>query len=61
MNNLASYGFWIGAAVYAAIGVFGMFFLSTQPNIATATDGYGTIHVPVRISTLSSALALAAS
>ena len=42
------YGFWTCAAVYAAIGVIGVFFLSTQPNIANATDGYGTIHVPVR-------------
>ena len=45
MNNLASYGFWTCAAVYAAIGVIGVFFLSTQPNIANATDGYGTIRL----------------
>ncbi|MFY9692125.1 MAG: hypothetical protein WBF24_21910 [Xanthobacteraceae bacterium] len=43
MNNLASFGFWTCAAVYAAIGVIGIFFLSSQPNIANATDGYGTI------------------
>ena len=45
MNNLASFGFWTCAAVYAAIGVIGIFFLSTQPNIANATDGYGTIRL----------------
>lgn len=45
MKNLASFGFWTCAAVYAAIGVIGVFFLSTQPNIANATDGYGTIRL----------------
>lgn len=48
MNNLASFGFWTCAAVYAAIGVIGVFFLSSQPNIANATDGYGTIHLAAR-------------
>jgi hypothetical protein len=42
MNGFASFGFWTCAAVYAAIGLVGVFFLSTQPNIANATDGYGT-------------------
>ncbi len=48
MNNLASFGFWTCAAVYAAIGVIGVFLLSTQPNIANATDGYGTIRLAVQ-------------
>jgi hypothetical protein len=48
MNNLTSFGFWTCAAVYAAIGVIGVFFLSTQPNIANAMDGYGTIHLVAR-------------
>ena len=48
MSNLASFGFWTCAAVYAAIGVIGVFFLSAQPNIANATDGYGTIHLVTR-------------
>jgi hypothetical protein len=43
MNKLASFGFWSCAAVYAAIGVIGVFVLSTQPNIAT--DGYGTLRL----------------
>ncbi len=43
MKNLASFGFWTCATVYAAIGLIGVFFLSSQPNIANATDGYGTI------------------
>jgi hypothetical protein len=45
MNNLTSFGFWTCAAVYAAIGVIGVFFFSTQPNIANAKDGYGTIRL----------------
>jgi hypothetical protein len=43
VNNLASFGFWTCATLYTAIGVIGVFFLSTQPNIAHFTDGYGTI------------------
>ena len=37
MSNLACFGFWTCAAVYVAIGVIGVFFLSTQPNIASST------------------------
>jgi hypothetical protein len=44
MNRLASLGFWTCAGLYAAIGVVGVFFFSTQPNIANASDGYGTMH-----------------
>jgi len=43
MKSLVSFGFWTCAAVYAAVGLIGVFFFSSQPNIANATDGYGTI------------------
>lgn len=43
VNSLTRFGFWTCAAVYTAIGVIGVFFLSTQPNIASPTEGYGTI------------------
>jgi hypothetical protein len=45
VNNLTSFGFWTCATLYTAIGVIGVFFLSTQPNIARSTDGYGTIRL----------------
>ena len=45
MSKLASWGFWSCAAVYAAVGITGVLFLNSQPNIANATDGYGTVHV----------------
>ena len=48
MTKRAALGFWTCTAVYAAIGVIGIFFLSGQPNIAKATDGYGTIGFAVR-------------
>ncbi len=48
MNRLASLGFWTCAAIYVAAGIAGVFFLSTQPNIASATDGYGTIRLVAR-------------
>jgi hypothetical protein len=48
MGKRASLGFWTCAAVYAAIGAIGLFFLSGQPNIANATEGYGTVGLAVR-------------
>ena len=45
MNNLVHFGFWTCAVVYTAIGVVGIFLLSAQPNLASATDGYGLIRV----------------
>lgn len=42
MKGGALFGFWTCAAVYAAIGVIGVFFFSTQPDSARATGGYGT-------------------
>jgi hypothetical protein len=45
MSRLASFGFWTCAAVYAAIGVIGVFLIGAQPNIAGATEGYGTIRL----------------
>ena len=45
VNSLTRFGFWTCAAVYAAIGVIGVFFLGTQPNIASSAEGYGTIRL----------------
>jgi hypothetical protein len=45
MNNFAHFGFWTCAAVYAAIGVIGVFFLTNQSSIANSTDGYGTVRL----------------
>jgi len=45
MSKVASFGFWTCATVYTAIGVIGILFLSTQPNVASPTDGYGTIRL----------------
>lgn len=45
MRKLAGYGFWTCAAFYAAIGVAGVFFFSTQPNAASFTGGYGTFQL----------------
>ncbi len=42
MSNLSSYGLIAGAAVYAAIGLIGLFLLTTQPYSLGSTDGYGT-------------------
>jgi hypothetical protein len=46
MRKLSIYSIWAGAALYAAIGMLGLLFLSTQPNIAAPADGYGTARVP---------------
>jgi hypothetical protein len=45
MRKLSTYGIWAGAVLYAAIGVLGLLFLTTQPNIAAPADGYGTARV----------------
>ena len=45
MGKLAYFGFWTGAALYAAIGLIGVVLFSAQPNIASATDGYGTTRI----------------
>jgi hypothetical protein len=34
MGNLSEFGIWTCAALYAAVGVIGIFFLTSQPNIA---------------------------
>jgi hypothetical protein len=46
MRKLSTYGIWAGAALYATIGVLGLLFLTTQPNIAAPADGYGTARIP---------------
>ena len=43
MTGTACFGFWTCAALYAAIGVIGAFFIGAQPSIAYSRDGYGTI------------------
>jgi len=45
MSKVACFGFWTCATLYTAIGVIGILFLSTQPNLASPTDGYGTIRL----------------
>jgi hypothetical protein len=47
MRNL-SFGICAGAALYAAIGVIGVCFLSTQPSMQSATDGYGIFRVAMQ-------------
>jgi len=32
---------WTCAALYAAIGLVGVFFLMSEPGIATSSEGYG--------------------
>jgi hypothetical protein len=40
MRNLAR-GMWTCAALYVAISLLGIFFLSAKPALTTSTDGYG--------------------
>jgi len=40
MQNL-SRGIWTCAALYVAIGLIGIFFLTGQPRVATSSEGYG--------------------
>jgi len=40
MQNL-SRGIWTCAALYVVIGLIGIFFLITQPGVATSSEGYG--------------------
>lgn len=40
MRNL-SRGIWTCAALYVAIGLIGIFFLTSDPGIATSSEGYG--------------------
>jgi hypothetical protein len=45
MRGVSPFGIWTCAALYAAVGVFGLFFLTSQPNTMPTTDGYGVIRV----------------
>ena len=45
MRGVSPFGIWTCAALYAAAGVFGLFFLTSQPNTMATTDGYGVIRV----------------
>jgi hypothetical protein len=45
MRGISPFGIWTCAALYAAVGVFGLFFLTSQPNTMPTTDGYGVIRV----------------
>ena len=40
-----AFGFWTCAAIYAAVGVVGVFLIGTQPSIAYSSDGYGTMRI----------------
>jgi|HubBroStandDraft_4_1064222.scaffolds.fasta_scaffold622562_2 hypothetical protein len=48
MPKLSYFGICVGAALYAAIGVIGFCFLSTQPSMESATDGYGVFRVAMQ-------------
>ena len=48
MRGISPFGIWTCAALYAAAGVFGLFFLTSQPNAVPATDGYGVIRLAVQ-------------
>ena len=41
-------GIWTCAALYAAIGLIGIVFLTTRPGIATSYDGYGIANIAPR-------------
>ena len=45
MHGISPFGIWTCAALYAAVGVFGLFFLTCQPNAVPTTDGYGVIRI----------------
>jgi hypothetical protein len=45
VRGVSPFGIWTCAALYAAVGVFGLFFLTSQPNAVPTTDGYGVIRV----------------
>jgi hypothetical protein len=36
---------WTCAALYAAIGLIGIVFLTTRPGVATSNDGYGIANI----------------
>jgi len=44
MKSKVAFGFWTCAAIYAAIGIIGVFLIAAQPSIAYSSDGYGTVH-----------------
>jgi hypothetical protein len=48
MRHATYFGIWTWAALYAAIGVIGVLFFSTQPNMAASADGYGATYVTVQ-------------
>jgi len=48
MRNSSFFGICVGAVLYAAIGVIGLCLLSTQPNLQSATDGYGVFRVAIQ-------------
>jgi hypothetical protein len=39
---------WTCAALYAAIGLIGIVFLTTRPGVATSSDGYGIADIAPR-------------
>ena len=40
MHNF-SRGIWTCAALYVAVGLMGLLFLTGQPSVATSSEGYG--------------------
>ena len=48
MRNSSFFGICVGAVLYAAIGVIGLCLLSAQPNLQSATDGYGVFRVAIQ-------------
>jgi hypothetical protein len=39
---------WTCAALYVAIGLIGIVFLTTRPGVATSSDGYGIADIAPR-------------
>jgi putative copper export protein len=48
MRNFSFFGICASAVLYAAIGVIGVCFLSTQPSMQSVTDGYGVFRVAIQ-------------
>jgi hypothetical protein len=51
MRNFSP-GIWTCAALYAAIGLIGIFFLASGPGVTTSSEGYGTAAIAAPASSL---------
>ena len=48
MSHRGQLAILICALVYGAVGLAGIFFLVSEPGIATSNDGYGVAHLAAR-------------